>query len=194
MSQIVYQLHISLSGSNPPVWRRIQVLGSTHLGDLHDILQAVMGWKNENFYQFIIHDRCYGDGDLGSGDARSDAESVTLGSLVKRPKIQFLYEYDFNDGWEHEILVEKIRPVPDTEAAAFPLVIEGESACPPEDCGGILGYFEILEALRDPEHPAYEELRRQYGDFDPEKFDLESANAAVHALYYDEPIEASTQA
>jgi len=185
MSQIVYQLHLVLSGSEPPIWRRIQVLGTTPLSDLHDILQTVMGWKNENFYQFIIEDRCFGDAELGQGDSRADASVVTLGQLIKRPKIRFIYEYDFSDGWEHEILVEKIRPLPDAEAGNLPLCLEGENACPPEDCGGIFGYYELLAVLRDPVHPAHGELKRLYPVLDPAAFDRGEVNRKLQAMFYE---------
>lgn len=183
MSQIVYQLKISLNGSEPPVWRRVQVLGSTHLSDLHDMLQEVMGWRNEDFYQFIIEDRCYGDTELGSGENRGDAEQVSLGALIRRPKMNFIYEYDFNDGWEHEIIVEKIRPVPDQDGHLFPHCLEGENACPPEGCGGIFGYYELLSLLKDPSHPAYAEMQKLYGVIEPKAFDLAAINKRLQALF-----------
>lgn len=186
MSHIVYQLRLTLSGSEPPIWRSIQVLGGTNLSDLHDIVQAAMGWKNEHFYQFIINDRCYGDAELGSGDSRVDAAVITLGQLVKRPKATFLYEYDFSDGWEHEIFVEKIRPLGDGDPEDFPICIGGENACPPEDCGGIFGYYELLSVLHDESHPAYAELHRQYGAIDPARFDIEHANDLLQTLFYDD--------
>ncbi len=183
MSQIAYQLRIELTGSEPPVWRRVQVLGQFPLSDLHDILQVAMGWKNEHFYQFIINDRIYGDPELGSGDSRVDAETVSIGNLIKRAKVGFIYEYDFDDGWEHEIVVEKIRPLPDEEAALLPRCLEGEGACPPEDCGGIFGYFELLEALQDPHHHAYDEMKRLYGDLDPTRFDRDAVNKRLSVLF-----------
>lgn len=183
MSQIAYQLRIELTGSEPPVWRRIQVLGQFPLSDLHDILQTAMGWQNEHFYQFIINDRIYGDPELGSGDNRVDAETASIGSLIKRAKVGFIYEYDFDDGWEHEIIVEKIRPMPDEEAATLPRCLEGEGACPPEDCGGIFGYFELLEALNDPEHHAYPEMKRLYAHLDPMAFDIEAVNRRLGVLF-----------
>lgn len=186
MSHIVYQLRIALSGSEPPIWRSIQVLGSTALSDLHDIVQAVMGWKNEHFYQFIINDRCYGDAELGAGESRIDASAVTLGHVVKRPKTEFIYEYDFSDGWEHEILVEKIRPLGDGDPEDYPTCLAGENACPPEDCGGIFGYYELLSVLKDASHPAHAELKKQYGSFDPATFDPEKANDMLQTMFFDD--------
>ncbi|MEZ0373821.1 MAG: plasmid pRiA4b ORF-3 family protein, partial [Candidatus Sericytochromatia bacterium] len=137
-------------------------------------------------YQFIIEDRCYGDAELGSGDSRMDASAVSLGQLLRRPKLQFLYEYDFSDGWEHEILVEKIRPQPESETLGLPQCLAGENACPPEDCGGIFGYYELLAVLADPGHPAHAELKQQYAGFEPAAFDLEAVNHNLQAMFFEE--------
>ncbi|PKL77037.1 MAG: hypothetical protein CVV27_07245, partial [Candidatus Melainabacteria bacterium HGW-Melainabacteria-1] len=99
----------------------------------------------------------------------------------------FLYEYDFNDGWEHELLVEKIRPIPDQEAEQYPLCLEGENACPPEDCGGIFGYYELLTVLKDPSHPAFAEFKQQYGEIEPGSFDLNHANQRLQDLFHEGP-------
>lgn len=186
MSHIVYQLKISLGGSDPLIWRSLEVLGSTPLSDLHDMFQIAMGWQNEHFYQFVIDDRCYGDTELGFGDNRIDASMVSLGELIKRPKTLFLYEYDLNDGWEHEVIVEKIYPVKDLSDLHLPQCLAGENACPPEDSGGIFGYYELLALLKDPEHPAYDELKNQYGVLKPEYFDLKLANHRLQAVFHDE--------
>jgi len=183
MSHILYQLKIRLEHSEPPVWRTLQVLGQTTLEDLHDMFQVVMGWKNENPFQFIIDEHYYADSDLGTGQNRIDASQVTLGSLIKRGKSTFVYEYDLSDGWEHEVEVEKIRPVSQEESFHLPLCLAGENACPPEDCGGIFGYYELLSLLKDPEHPAYQEMIDTYGEIRPRDFDLEAVNRSLGNLF-----------
>ena len=184
MSAIVYQLKISLSMSQPEIWRRFLVTDQTRLDDLHDIIQAVMGWENQHLYQFIINQRLYGDSSLGRSASRSDAADFSLGSLIKRPKTRFIYEYDLGDGWEHEILVEKIRPRAQFDVHQLPFCLAGEQACPFEDCGGIFGYYEILETLQNPESPEYPELVDIWGvpgqDFDPAHFDLDFVNHSLH--------------
>lgn len=186
MSEIVYQLRISLNLSEPEIWRRFLVTGNTSLDELHDMIQIVMGWDNQHLYQFIIGEHFYGDSELGTSGQRSDSSIITLGDLIKRPKTHFIYEYDFGDGWEHDILVEKIRPRPQFEAEFLPICLEGKLACPVEDCGGIFGYYEILDALKDPEHPQHAEMEETWGelgsDLDPEHFDLKWINDNLREL------------
>lgn len=185
----MYQLTLRLEHSEPPVWRTLQVLNTTSLEDLHDMFQVAMGWQNEQAYQFIINDHYYGDDDLGSSGNRSDAGSVRLGELIKRGKVSFMYEYDLSDGWEHHVHVDKIRPLSAEEAVQLPRCIAGENACPPEECGGIFGYYELLSLLKDPEHPAYAEMVEQYGVIDPRAFDLSAVNQNLNNLF--QPVSAS---
>lgn len=182
MRKIQYQLRVSLNGSEPPVWRQIQLTGDLSLEDLHDIIQAALGWQNQELYQFIIDEQIYGDRDLGSGETRHDASAVTLGELVKRPKTTLIYEYDLADGWEHEVLVEKIKPIEASEVE-IPQCIAGENACPPEGCGGIFGYYELLSVIKDEKHPAYSEFKEQYGDVDAKAFDIEASNRRLRSLF-----------
>jgi len=186
MSDIVYQLKISLNFSDPLIWRRFLVDGDTSLDEPHDLIQTVMRWGNEHLYQFIINDRMYGDGELGTSSQRADSSEVTLGSLIKRPKTTFIYEYDLGDGWEHEVVVEKIRPRSQFDIAHIPHCLEGEQACPLEDCGGIFGYYDILDALKDPAHPQHAEMVEAWGelgtDLDPEIFELKWVNDSLRQM------------
>src|SRR5215475_14247714 len=103
----VYQLKVTLKGSRPPIWRRIQVLSDTTLAQLHRLLQCVMGWEDAHLYQFVVSGIRYGDPRLlGELDAE-DARTVPLATLGLCEKLKFLYEYDFGDSWEHELFVEK---------------------------------------------------------------------------------------
>lgn len=171
----VYQLKITLKGSKPPIWRRIQVTNDITLHHLHQILQVVMGWEDYHLHQFMIGGTYYGrtDPDYGA-DIRSE-NNVKLNQVVKSENFKFDYEYDFGDGWSHQIVVEKILPL--QVDIHYPLCLAGKRACPPEDCGGIWGYAELLEVLQDPEHPEYEERLEWLGnDFEPEAFALDEVN------------------
>jgi hypothetical protein len=110
-----------------------------------------------------------------------DESRVKLNKIVTGEKFKFLYEYDFGDSWLHVLLVEKIlSPEPGQH---YPVCIKGKRACPPEDVGGIWGYYGLLEALRDPGHTEHEDMRGWVSDdFDPEAFDLDEANEALRAL------------
>jgi hypothetical protein len=106
---------------------------------------------------------------------------VTLAEIAPAAGDRLVYEYDFGDGWEHDLLVEKVlEPEP---GATYPVCLKGRRACPPEDVGGIWGYAEFLQILGDPDHPEYEErLEWIGGEFDPEEFDVEDVNAALASL------------
>lgn len=187
MSGTLYQLKITLSNSEPPIWRRFQVAGEVTLDELHDIIQIVMGWDNEHQYQFIINDNYYVDTDLVTSANRQDSSLVRLNDVIKRSKNLFMYEYDFGDGWEHEVYVEKIGPLPNTYQ--FPTCHEGAMACPPEDCGGIFGYYDLLAALKDPTAPEYQEAFETYGNLEPDSFDLKWVNRSLQELYTEAPEE-----
>lgn len=178
----IYQIKVSLRGSQPPIWRRIQVPGNATLADLHQIIQAVMGWYDCHLHQFIIKDKYYGlpDPDIDFVDLL-DESTVQLQQVVKRVKTKFIYEYDFGDGWEHVLEVEKLLPA--EQDAKYPTCLTGKRACPPEDCGGIWGYYNLLDALGNPDHPEHETYREWTdGPIDPAQFDLAEANATLAGL------------
>ncbi len=176
----VFQLKVTLKGIRPPIWRRILVRGSTTLYRFHDIVQVVMGWEDEHLHEFVVGDTHYGVPDPDWGlDVKNEAR-VKLGQIVAQPKDRILYEYDFGDGWLHEILVEKVLPAePDVH---YPVCVKGKRACPPEDVGGEWGYATFLEAIADPENPEYDDMVEWGGEFDPEEFDLEAINAGLKRL------------
>ena len=180
-TRVVYQIKVTLNGSKPPIWRRMQITSETTLVQLHRILQCVMGWEGSHLYQFVIGGIAYGDPDMvGEWDAE-DARTVALAALVRGEKSKLLYEYDFGDSWEHELLVEKILPL--DEGKRYPVCLTGKRACPPEDCGGVWGYASFLEAIHDPEHPEHEEMREWIGSaFDPEVFNLDEVNVELQRL------------
>ncbi|RLD06854.1 MAG: plasmid pRiA4b ORF-3 family protein [Chloroflexi bacterium] len=171
----IYQLKISLSGSKPPIWRRLLVKDSTSLADLHEIIQTSMGWENYHLHQFIINGEYYGVPHPDDWEDVQDEGKYPLKKLVPAEKYKFTYEYDFGDGWIHTVLVEKILPAEAGEK--YPRCIKGKRACPPEDVGGIWGYGTFLEAIKDPKHEQHEMFINWIGyDFDPTYFDIAEIN------------------
>src|SRR6266571_8767526 len=106
ITPVVYQIKVTLKGSKPPIWRRMQVTSATTLAQLHRILQRVMGWEGYHLYQFVVGGMEYGDPRMLEEMEGEDARRVTLASLVRGEKAKFLYEYDFGDSWDHELLNE----------------------------------------------------------------------------------------
>ena len=145
----IYQFKVTLKESDPPIWRRFQVPDLT-LGELHDVLQVVMGWDDSHMHQFIVNGKYYGQSESDDLDLEVEDEDGILLSQIftgkKKPRI--VYEYDFGDSWQHEITLEKtLEPEPKVK---YPRCVEGARACPPEDCGGAWGYADFLEAIRTP--------------------------------------------
>jgi hypothetical protein len=179
----IYQLKITLRGSKPPIWRRVQVRSDINLATLHRIIQEAMGWTDSHLHQFRVGETYYGvpdQDDFGFSETE-DEKTAKLNQLLSRPKAKFIYEYDFGDSWEHEVLLEKILP-PDP-AVHYPVCIAGKRACPPEDCGGVWGYENFLEAIQNPDHPEHEEFVEWIGgSFDPEAFDIADVNRALRRI------------
>ena len=176
MAQNIYQIQISLNGFTPKIWRRIQLKSDILLPDLHDIIQTTMGWDDSHLHQFIKNKEFYGDPSLDEDFDTVDYRKIKLSAMLKKEKDSMKYEYDFGDGWIHTILLEKILPV-DTNTI-YPVCLAGKMHCPPEDCGGVWGYTDLLEILKDPKHEDYEDNKEWLGDdFDPNEFNIEMINA-----------------
>ncbi len=184
----IYQLKVTLMGSKPPIWRRILVADTITLGKLHTVMQVVMGWLDEHLHQFVFGRELYGVPDKDEknfffGMSVNDEDKEILSSLLRKEKDSLTYEYDFGDGWQHKLLLEKILPF--DSAITLPCCIKGKGACPPEDCGGIWGYMDLVEVMSDKLHPDYadraEWLSECFGitDFNPDLFDLETVNIGI---------------
>lgn len=180
-----FQLKISLKGIRPPIWRRVVVPGYATLGKLHEIIQAAMGWEDYHLHEFIAAGTSFASKDADEFLPSKNERSYRLWDVVGEPKDRLRYVYDFGDYWEHDIVVEKVLPIDEVGRRAT--CIKGKRACPPEDVGGVYGYEHYLEAIQDPDHPEHGELREWRGDFDPEAFDLEAANAAVQSISISRP-------
>lgn len=171
----VYQLKITLNGIKPPIWRRVLIASQVDLEQLHDTIQTAMGWEDGHLHQFVSGRKCYGLPDDDYGMEVEDETHYKVSHLLKKEKDKIKYEYDFGDSWEHTVLLEKILPAADQ--GRVPRCVKGKRACPPEDCGGIWGYEEMLEVLKNPSDPEYEETLEWVGeDFDPEEFDIDEVN------------------
>ena len=138
MNGSIYQIKVTLRDSKPPIWRRLLVTGDTTLVQLHSILQEAMGWEDSHLHMFMVNDERYTlpyDPDHLAELRARDSRRVILGDVVKAEGEKFVYEYDFGDGWQQIIEVEKTQP-PDPKQK-LPVCIKGKRACPPEDVGGL---------------------------------------------------------
>lgn len=184
-SDLIFQFKITLAGIKPPIWRRIQIRDCT-LGDLHDVIQVAMGWEDYHLHQFVIAGDRFGPPIPDDPDYSlevKDENRVVLSKLLPRSakRTRWLYEYDFGDGWQHEILFEGYPSM--EKGKKYPLCLEGERACPPEDCGGPWGYADFLKAIADPKHEQHEELLEWIGgEFDAEEFNLKAVNAEMRTV------------
>ncbi|TFV62284.1 plasmid pRiA4b ORF-3 family protein [Geodermatophilus sp. DF01-2] len=163
------ELTVTLRHTRPRVWRRLAVPPSLTLRELHAVLQTAMGWEDYHLHLFEVDGVFYGDVEDFMGDL-GDEETTTVRDVAARVD-RFRYEYDFGDGWDHDLRIGR-RPVP--AGPDRPRCLGGARACPPEDCGGVPGYQHLLDVLADPAGAEDEdaELLEWLGDdYDPDAFD-----------------------
>ncbi len=179
----VYQFKITLKGIKPPIWRRIQVLETYTFWDFHVAIQDAMGWSDYHLHEFKILNPSTGLKVNVGIPIPDDAFYREVLQVWKQKIADYFsmenrtadYVYDFGDTWEHRIQLEKI--LPREKSVDYPICIKGKRACPPEDCGGIWGYAELLEIIKNPNHEEYEEMLEWLGgEFDPEHFDVEEVS------------------
>jgi len=178
-SKRLYQFKITLLNIKPVIWRRIQIRNGS-VDKLHECIQTAMGWTNSHLHRFEIQGIVCGDPELICDDPDSFVGTNSLETMVSDivpqsgARFQFSYEYDFGDRWRHEVVFEGCLPT--DQGVRYPLCLEGERACPPEDVGGVDGYEEFLEVIADPSHPEHKAWMRWAGcDFDPTRFDAKAA-------------------
>ncbi len=208
----VLQMKVTLLGSKPAIWRRLLLRDDASLTELHESIQIAFGWANCHLHEFRIgpgagtrYQAPPPDGfdDFMEADVE-DATLATLNQLGLLPKSKFHYTYDFGDGWEHQIVVERVLTADAaelllTESAAMKFTrstrtpiaacIAGERSGPMEDCGGIWGWADLCEIMTDPKHPEHEERKEWLEEFasnaagkdgfDPERFELKPVNASL---------------
>lgn len=174
----LFQFHVCLRDIEPTIWRRIQVPADYTFWDLHVAIQDAMGWQDYHLHVFRFYDPHTRDEvEIGIPDFEvARAEDTCLAGWEVPIKKHFaepgdlsVYTYDFGDGWNHRITLEAVvRAVP---RKRYPVCTDGQRACPPEDCGGPMGYQGLLEIMRDPDHERYEDMLEWLGGrFDPEVF------------------------
>jgi hypothetical protein len=178
----IARLKVTLDDVEPKVVRRIEVPIDIKLDRLHLTLQAALGWTNSHLYEIRARDVRWGLPDPDWPDGPLDARKARLVDALGDVGTKTLrYLYDFGDGWEHTIKIERLMdPEPDV---AYPRLIEAVGRCPPEDVGGPWGYDEFIQALNDPDHERHDEMRQWAGEeFDPNFLDADALKADVVAL------------
>ena len=180
----LFQFKITLLDIEPAIWRRVQVPDCT-LVEFHESIQAAFGWENYHLHQFEIGGVRYTEPAPDGDDFDTDSEdetSVLLSTLLPESSrtARWVYEYDFGDGWRHEVLFEGFPPA--VPKAKPPICLEGERACPPEDCDGPPGYENYLAAIADSENEQHEEMLEWRGAFDPEAFDAKKATKQMRKV------------
>ena len=174
-----YQLKVTLRGIRPPIWRRLVVPAGIELARLHRVIQVAMGWQGGHLHMFVTALDNYGPTDHFDDGLYEPYEGLPLNILMQQVGHKINYDYDFGDGWEHEILLEKVLPEAQDNKGAGTQVqcLAGKRACPPEDCGGIGGYYALLEASAHPRRAqSTQYLEWNGGAFDAETFSTEVVN------------------
>ncbi len=170
-SNEIATVRIELCDTDPLIWREVDVPTSITLKVLHDVIQAVMGWFDHHLWEFTIGRQRFGlpmAEDWGTAPRR-EAAKVRLREVLKPRRTVIDYLYDFGDSWEHRLTVTGIRA--GDPQASYPRYLGGERNAPPEDCGGLPGFYDMLEALADPRHPDHAEAREWADDYDPDTID-----------------------
>ena len=180
----VFQLRLSLADLVPRIWRRLLVRETMWLSRLHDSIQIAFDWFDYQTHAFTLDDLRYGNPDRGEGAGNiADDRDVTLADLELLNKDRFLYDYHFGDGWRVELRVEKVLHL--EKGVRYPKCTAGERNSPPEDCGGIEAYKDMLHCLKHP----HTDLAKEWiewlggsGQYDPELCDLEKINRGLKGL------------
>ncbi len=184
--QEIYQIKVTLLGTRPPIWRRLLVPANLTLEQLHDVLQLAMGWEDCHMHDFRIGQKRFGTPDPDEGlmglPSTASERTARLFNVMRKVGAKAVYTYDFGDGWEHGIAVEKVL-LPEA-GHAYPICVDGKRHGPPEDCGGVPGFYNLLEAISNPEHDEHEEMRDWLGDdFDPDAFSVDEVNRQLAPLH-----------
>lgn len=175
-----YQIKIKLKESKPPIYRKILINPETKLPKFHDIIQDVMGWTDSHLHHFIVDGEFYGEPDPDDWTEVINYKNIKIYEVLMDEKDKMIYEYDFGDSWIHEIILEKFIELDEEFNVKC---IDGKLNCPPEDCGGISGYYNLLEVLSNPEDEEYEYMLEWLEeDFDPEYFNIDEVNEVLR--YY----------
>lgn len=185
--QEIIQLKISLTHSKPLIWRQFLVTKDTTFFELHHIIQIVMGWDNYHMFEFDLEGYRIGEVDEDEksngygGDQVLNSIEVKLSDVITQQKDIINYLYDFGDGWKHQIKVEKFHNIDNT--LKYPICIDGQMNCPPEDCGGIGSFYHCIDVLKDKKHPDHKAIAQWFNKkYNIEQFDKEKVNRKLKGL------------
>ena len=192
---VEYHLRIKLNNAPLPIWRELKVPSNVTLEYLSFILNATMGWEGTHLHQYKRKDTFYKSTYCLEESANMfffnrfkelDANDYTIAHLLKEKGDRIKYEYDFGDSWEHDLWLKGIREYTTGESHQ-PIILKGKGACPPEDCGGVWGYAELLEVFKKKRKTAEEKERLQWyfmdEDFFPEEYDIEDVQYDLDDLW-----------
>jgi hypothetical protein len=184
MNDRLYLLKIKLVDIEPEIYRHFVVPADITLDRLHDVIQIVMGWKDAHLHGFSINAKMYQEHPESKDDG-ADENLFRLGDLINAKGRTFNYLYDFGDCWEHDITILN-NNYADPESKVIVECLEGAGACPPEDVGGVPGYFEFCQVLKDPHHKEHENYKTWYAGFpwynkvfNSEHYDIENVNCEL---------------
>ncbi len=184
------KLHVKIMDIAPSIWRLVVLPEETTLFQFHKVLQAAFGWTNSHLHEFRTKTSRFSSKSphkidsmwMDADDEGESEEDTTIGSVLKRTGASMVYTYDMGDNWEHLITLK--GPCLADKAPGFCAVLDGARACPPEDCGGVPGYENLVEIMSDANHPEHEEMIDWLGErFDPDYFDVTQAHKAVKKLF-----------
>lgn len=181
-----FQFKITLRGLKPDIYRTFIVKENISFLEFHNVIQIVMGWYNEHLFQFMGRESIITNPDFIDYGEVIDIHDFFLNDYFEDAGDQIQYEYDFGDTWIHDIVLEKI--INGKENDDVPKCLTGKRNCPPENCGGVFGYEDLVKVMADENHPEFEEMVEWYGErFDPEFFDLDEVNDFLDDFMSDFP-------
>jgi hypothetical protein len=175
----ICSIRMELRDSDPLIWRELEVPTSVTFKVLHDIIQIVMDWDDYHLWEFTVGEQRFGlpmEEDFGA-TPRRDAPKVRLRDVLTPRKAVIDYTYDFGDNWEVRLTVTDIRQGDISQY--YPRLVRGEWAAPPEDCGGLPGFYELLDSLADPKHPGHDYASENFDGYDPNLVDVPIMNIAL---------------
>ena len=177
-----YRFRVELMGSDPLIWRVIEVPDFYTFWDLHVALQDALGWLDYHLHNFLLFQPgerkplIIGIPPVEHEDDTLPGWEIPLSRFFKDPGTEAVYDYDFGDGWRHRVILEGINL--QEPGRQYPACLSGERACPPEDCGGLPGFYDLLDILKDQNHAEYEDMQdwlknhaKDYTPYDPDHFD-----------------------
>jgi hypothetical protein len=177
----VFTLRVTVAGCHPRIWRRLAVRESMWLSRLHDSLQVAFDWFDYQTHVFSFDELRFGNPVKRDETVIEDDRDVTLGDVDLGTRERFTYGYHFGESWQVDLKVEKTGPL--EKGVRYPICLAGERAGPPEDCGGLEAFHDMLACLKEPNTDLGREWREWVGpDYDPAVCELEKINKSLRKL------------